>query len=196
MSGWFDAVGRRFFETLVEAVQVDSQQALLVVTLVCCAIVVDALLGFIQRARCSTGITRHMVVKAVDGGSFVGSRELLSHSLGLVGRPDAIVKEGGAFIPIERKAFGKRPRDKDVAQILVYCRLIEEIEGVRPPHGYVIIGPTAKRFRIQNDPDKQRWLDRMVGEMQSILSGGACIATPHPKKCSGCSVRESCTKRC
>lgn len=195
MSNWFDVAGRGFVGTLVEAIQVDGRQALLVITLVFCAIVVDALLGFVQRARRLTGITRHMVVKAVDGGSFVARRELSSRALGLIGRPDAIVRERGALIPIERKTFGKRPRDKDIAQLLVYCRLIEEIEGVRPPHGYIIMGPTAKRFKIANDSEKQQWLDRIVREMRDVLAGGVCSATPHAKKCSGCSVRESCVQR-
>lgn len=195
VSGWFDAAGRGVVGALIEVVQVDGGQALLVVTLVCCAIVVDALFGFMQRARRSTGITRNMVVKSVDGGTFVGRRELSSKTLGLVGRPDAIVQEGGALIPIERKAFGKRPRDKDIAQLLVYCRLIEEIEGVRPPHGYLIIGPTAKRFKISNDPNKQQGVEGLVREMREILAGGPCVATPHPKKCAGCSVRESCAQR-
>jgi CRISPR-associated protein Cas4 len=136
-----------------------------------------------------------MIVRGVEGGRFVSGREYLSRSLGLVGRPDAVVEEGGYFVPIERKSFGKRPRDKDIAQLLVYCRLIEEESGVRPPHGYLIIGPQAKRFKVVNSAEKQLWIDTCLEQMRAVLAGGACVATPDRKKCDGCAVRERCTQR-
>jgi CRISPR/Cas system-associated exonuclease Cas4 (RecB family) len=182
-------------ELVRQLLEVDGNFALLVTILILAAIVVDAILGGMKRLRRDTGITRRMVVKAVEGGSFVPAREFYSHRLGLAGRPDALVEEGGILIPIERKAFGKRPADKDIAQLLVYCRLIEEQVGIRPSHGYLILGPAAKRWKIENNPERQEWLDGVLLEMRRVLEGGPCVATPHPRKCSGCGVREGCEVR-
>ena len=195
MSWLYEHGGRRFIETIREASGVDSQVAVLLIVFICFAILVDSLFAFMKWARRRTGITRGMIVRCVEGGRFVAGREYLSRRLGLVGRPDAVVEEGGYFVPIERKAFGKRPRDKDIAQLLVYCRLIEEEYGVRPPHGYLVIGPQSKRFKVVNSAEKQLWIDTLLEQMRAALEGGACVATPNRKKCDGCAVREQCTQR-
>lgn len=195
VSWLFEHGGREFVQTLREAFTVDSRVSFLIFILVCCAVLVDSLFAFMQRARRRTGITRGMIVKSVEGGSFVEGKEFRSERLGLVGRPDAVVEEKGYLIPVERKTFGKRPRDKDTAQLLVYCRLIEAVSGHRPPHGYVIMGPQAKRFKVVNSEEKQRWIDAVLGDMRSALAGGVYVATPNRRKCEHCSVRERCTKK-
>ena len=195
MSWLYEHGGRRLVETIREASGVDSQVAVLLIVFICFAVVVDFLFAFMNWARRRTGITRAMIVRGVEGGRFVAGREYRSERLGLVGRPDAVVEENGFFIPIDRKAFGKRPRDKDLAQLLVYCRLIEEEFGVRPPHGYLIIGPQAKRFKVVNNPEKQLWIDSILDQMRTFLSGGACVATPDRRKCEACEVRLSCDQR-
>ncbi len=195
MNWLFEHGGRRLIETIREASGVDSQVTVLLILFICFAVLVDSLCAFMKWARRRTGLTRGMIVRGVEGGNFVAGREYLSERFGLVGRPDAVVEEDGFFIPIERKAFGKRPRDKDVAQLLVYCRLIEEEYGVRPPHGYLIIGPQAKRFKVVNVAEKQLWIDTILEQMRSVLLGGACVATPQRKKCEACAVRASCAQR-
>jgi CRISPR-associated protein Cas4 len=189
---WGRSLSQSVVGVMRQAFAVDQGLLVLAFTLVFVAIVVDALIGHIQRTRRATGITRKMVVKAVDGGKFALEREYVSSSLGLAGRPDAIVVENGIHIPIERKSFGKKPRDKDIAQLLVYLRLVEEAEGVRPPHGYIILGPQAKRFKVLNTPEKQAWLEDILKEMRAAIAGQGCKATPHPRKCSGCALRMSC----
>ena len=195
MSWLYEHGGRRFIETIREASGVDSQVTVLLILFICFAVLADSLFAFMKWARRRTGITRGMIVRGVEGGSFVVGREYLSERIGLVGRPDAVVEENGYFIPVERKTFGKRPRDKDVAQLLVYCRLMEEEFGVRPPHGYLIIGPHAKRFKVENSEEKQLWIDTILEQMRSVLLGGSCVATPHKRKCEACVVRASCAQR-
>lgn len=195
MSWLFDHGGREFIQTLREAFTVDDRISFLIFILVCCAVLVDSLFAFMQRARRRTGITRAMIVRSVEGGAFVAGKEFRSERLGLVGRPDAVVEENGHLIPIERKTFGKRPKDKDTAQLLIYCRLVEAVSGHRPPHGYLITGPHAKRFKVVNSEEKQRWIDAVLRDMRSALAGGACVATPNRRKCEHCSVRGGCTKK-
>jgi len=77
----------------------------------------------------------------------------------------------------------------------VYMRLVEEFEGRKPPHGYLLIGPSCRRIKVENTEAKQRWLQGLISEMRSILNGGPVQPTPHPIKCSKCDVRERCAAR-
>ena len=115
--------------------------------------------------------------------------------MGLAGRPDALISEEGYIIPIERKPLARKIRDRYVAQLLVYMRLVEEFEGRKPPYGYLILGPSARRFRIENSPERQAWLQKILDEMNAIMKGAAAKAEPHPKKCGKCDVKEVCAFR-
>ena len=180
-------------ESLVkQASEVSQSLFILVILLFSVAIVADAVIGRIQKMRKLTGISRHMVIKSLDAGKFILSKEYISPKLGLAGKPDAIVLENKFYIPIERKAFGKRPRDRDIAQLLVYLRLVEECEGIRPPHGYIIMGPNAQRFKIDNTEARQIWLSGILDKMREIINGGECHPDPHPKKCPKCTVSSRC----
>ena len=196
----FDHAWSRLSELVVsvirEASLVDRGLALLVLILVVAAIVTDSLLSRIQHSRRKTGITRRMVVKSIEGGYSLAPREYISRRLGLAGRPDAVVEENGFIIPVERKAFGKKPHDRDIAQLLVYLRLIEDLEGMRPPHGYLIIGAAAKRYKIDNTEARQKWLDEILSEMRPFLKAPETVsATPEPGKCASCPFHPICTKQ-
>jgi CRISPR/Cas system-associated exonuclease Cas4 (RecB family) len=119
-------------------------------------------------------------------------RNYISEIQGLAGKPDALISEGGFIIPIERKPLARKVRDRYIAQLLVYMRLIEEFEGKKPPYGYLILGPNCRRFKIENSPDRQAWLQRLIDEMRGVLAGQATTPTPHPKKCRKCDVRHAC----
>jgi CRISPR/Cas system-associated exonuclease Cas4 (RecB family) len=113
----------------------------------------------------------------------------------LAGKPDALVKEEEFFLPVERKPLAKKLRDRYVAQLLVYMRLVEEFEGAKPPHGYLLLGPKCRRVKVQNSPQKQQWVDSMIREMRLILDGSEATAQPHPSKCAKCDVRHRCPSR-
>ena len=72
-------------------------------------------------------------------------------------------------------------------------RLIEEFEGKKPPYGYLILGKNCRTFKIENSPERQAWLQKMLDEMRSIVEGAPAIPAPHPKKCKRCDVKESCS---
>jgi CRISPR-associated exonuclease Cas4 len=63
-------------------------------------------------------------------------RALYSARLGLAGRPDRILAGG---IPEEWKS-ARRVHDSHRAQLGAYLLLIEEETGVRPPHGFIVLG--------------------------------------------------------
>jgi CRISPR-associated exonuclease Cas4 len=64
---------------------------------------------------------------------------LYSEKYRLVGRPDRIVRDGEFFIPEEWKS-SKRVSDGHRLQLGAYFILLEEEYGVRPPHGFVVLG--------------------------------------------------------
>jgi len=135
------------------------------------------------------------VAVAMEGSSVVPAREYISVAQGLAGKPDALVREGDEVRPVERKPLAKKLRDRYVAQLMVYMRLVEEFEGTRPHCGYLILGPACRRVVVENTEAKQRWVEGMIGEMRRVLHGQAARATPHPAKCARCDVRSKCSFR-
>lgn len=185
ISTWLNAL-------LKEIALLDPQLILLALLVVCAVIVIDKISLFVRAQRNKTGIGKHAQAVSVDGGSQLTSRHYVSEMQGLAGRPDALLREEGFIIPVERKPLANKLRDRYVAQLLVYMRLIEEFEGRRPPYGYLILGPSCRKIKIENSPQRQAWLQGMIDEMQGILAGKASVPTPHPRKCRQCDVRAAC----
>ncbi len=147
------------------------------------------------KRRRASGFEPASVTVSIEGSTFLAEREYISEVQGLAGKPDALIEEQGFIIPVERKPLAKKLRDRYVAQLLVYMRLVEEFEGKRPPHGYLLIGPTCRRIRVENTEAKQQWLQTMIDQMRAILDGGEVRASPHPIKCAKCDVKHRCAFR-
>ena len=158
-------------------------------------IVLDRITSSLSSKKKGTGLGTRNNVVSIDGGTTLPVREYVSEIQGLAGRPDAVIRENGYLIPVERKPLARKLRDRYVAQLLVYMRLIEEFEGKKPPYGYLILGTNCRRIRIDNTEERQKWLQKIIDEMHAILRGEPAKADPHPKKCRKCEVRDSCTFR-
>jgi CRISPR-associated protein Cas4 len=167
----------------------------LIVLLVLCAWLMGVFKREARRRHADSGFSQSEVALAIDGGVLLPEREYISTRQGLAGKPDALVQEVGIVVPVERKPLARKLRDRYVAQLLVYLRLVEEFEGVRPPHGYLLLGPTCRRIKIPNTTAKQQWISSMLKEMRQVLEGAAPRVAPHPKKCARCEVRQHCHAR-
>ncbi len=170
----------------------DTNIILFAVLVVCCIVVLDSVNIFARKKRKETGIDQQTPTVSLDGSINAEARHYVSQRQGLAGRPDAIILEDGFIIPVERKPLANKIRDRYIAQVLVYMRLIEEFEGKRPPYGYLILGPKCRKFKIENSAERQAWLQKMIDEMQAILHGAAAVPAPHPRKCRRCDMREAC----
>ena len=179
------------YSILLEIADLSSTLVLLVVLLVITIIVLDSLVTYTSVKSKSTGLNANAVRLGIDGLAALPVKTYVSNIQGLAGRPDALIRENGFSIPVERKPLAKKIRDRYVAQLLTYMRLVEEFEGAKPPYGYLILGAKCKRVKIYNTPEKQAWLQNMLDEMQSILKGSAAKAMPEVTKCK--TVRNFCS---
>ena len=143
-----EALGGYIVQFLYDVAAIDSRIVMLVILLVISVMVLDAVFWGAAKQRSATGIKKEASTVSIEGSSTLPVREYISHMQGLAGIPDAIISEGGFVIPVERKPFAKKVRDRYVAQLLVYMRLVEEFEGKRPPYGYLILGPKCRSVKI------------------------------------------------
>jgi CRISPR-associated protein Cas4 len=176
-------------------VSVRSHGLQLIVLVAATLLVIRSFMKAARTRHRDSGFALSQLAVAIEGSSILPSREYISSAQGLAGKPDALVKEEEFFLPVERKPLAKKLRDRYVAQLLVYMRLVEEFEGAKPPHGYLLLGPKCRRVKVQNSPQKQQWVDSMIREMRLILDGSEATAQPHPSKCAKCDVRHRCPSR-
>lgn len=188
-----ELAAQAIYSLLQEIAVLDSEIVLLAILVVIGAIVVDALSGFAKEEGLKAGATSPRDAVGIEGSKTLPAKQYISDIQGLAGRPDAIIKENGYYIPVERKPLAKKLHDRYVAQLLVYMRLIEEFEGKRPPYGYLILGAKCRRVKIENTDARQQWLQSHIDQMRGILAGAAAIPAPHPRKCNRCDVRLSCS---
>ncbi len=181
---------------LSDLVTLDSQIILLAVLLVVSVIVIDSISSFAKKRSQEAGVSANTETVSVDGSDTMPIKEYISDMQGLAGKPDALIVENGFIIPVERKPLSKKLRDRHIAQLLVYMRLIEEFEGKRPPYGYLLLGPNCRRIKISNTEARQEWLQKMIDQMRACLEEHKPVpAAPHARKCARCNVRKSCGQR-
>ena len=180
-------------DTLAQLVTLDSQIVLLVTLIIVLLIVLDSFLLVSRRNKSKSGLNKHAIPISIDGSKVVNSRDYISKKQKISGRPDIVVIEDGFHIPVEHKPLAKKLRDRYLAQLLVYMRLIEEFEGKKPPYGYLILGKENKLVKIENSEKNQIWLQGLLDEMHAIIDGGKSKPAPHPVKCKRCDVKAHCS---
>ncbi|MFM1848202.1 MAG: hypothetical protein RL417_1676 [Pseudomonadota bacterium] len=181
--------------TAADLAQLDVDLILLVLLGIIGMVVLGRVNSVLESKEQKVGFSSSTITVSVDGSRSLPVRNYVSEIQGLAGKPDALIAEEGFIIPVERKPLARKIRDRHIAQLLVYMRLIEEFEGKKPPYGYLILGPNCRRFKIENSPDRQAWLQKHLDEMRGILAGEPSKPTPHPRKCRKCDVRHSCAHR-
>ena len=129
---------------------------------------------------------------SVRGSSQLPAKEYHSQALGLVSKPQAVVRDEGNVVPVDFYPLAKKVHDRHVVPLFIHMRLMEEIDGVRPPYGLLLMGAEQRRVKILNSDDKQRWVETLVDEMHSILEGVPAVPSPSKYKCMRCDVRGIC----
>ena len=117
---------------------------------------------------------------------------LYSARLNLVGRPDRIVRSGGRYIPEEWKSSRRVSRGHEL-QLGTYFLLIEEVYGVRPPYGVVVLGD-GSRVRVRNTRALRAEvlaIAARIREQRARLSLPVRVNQP-AAKCRQCGQRANC----
>ena len=152
------------------------------------------LVGYLSRCRrverASPGLPREAVVATDDSAR--ATPTLYSARYRLVGRPDQLVRAGRMVIPVEHKPRARRLQDSHVLQVAAQCLLVEDVYGVRPTHGLVVVAE-GRNERVDFTPALElRLLDTMA-EMRGYLRDDA---EPGPRwvarKCRACGFRGAC----
>ncbi len=142
--------------------------------------------------RSNTGVAEQSEIISLRGGTHLPSKEYRSEKLGLISKPDALLKEEHSIIPIDVKPMTDKVRDRHVVALLVHMQLIEEKEGKRPPYGILLMGEKRRQVKIKNTEEKQRWLDSLLDEMRAICDGVPAVPAPSKFKCQNCDVHKIC----
>lgn len=177
---------------IIDLAQLDSRVVVLVVLIVLATIIIDGALSVSKKKKQKVGLGNEKEAVSIDGSKTLPIKNYVSDMQGLAGKPDAVISENGFLIPVERKPLAKKMRDRYVAQLLVYMRLVEEFEGKKPPYGYLILGPQCRTFKIPNSSERQAWLQKMLDSMRGILDGMPAKPLPDKRKCDKCFIREYC----
>ena len=117
---------------------------------------------------------------------------LTSDRLGLTGRPDRIVRQGDRIILEEWKS-ARTLRPWHLAQLGVYFLLIEERFGIRPEHGFIVLGD-GTRHRIENGEELRDWVLGMAGQIRAARGRLEAPMPVEPRlwQCRPCGMRPHC----
>jgi CRISPR-associated exonuclease Cas4 len=120
-------------------------------------------------------------------------KPLYDGTLKLTGKPDYLVEENGALIPVEVKSSQTpaAPYDPHIFQLAAYCLLVEAVYKRRPPYG--LIRYPGRTFKVDFTAHLRDRAENLVLQMQADQSRRD-IERSHqdPNRCRGCGFRERC----
>ncbi len=145
-------------------------------------------------ARYRTGLPPGEVVYSDTGGWSRVERPLFSSALQLAGKPDYLVRQRQAVIPVEVKSGqappgGPHPGHK--YQLAAYCALVAETYGRRPDYG--LIQYADRTLAVNFTRELEAELHALLDEMRADAERDA-VARSHrsPGRCRACGFVEIC----
>ncbi len=121
---------------------------------------------------------------------------LYDSALGLTGKPDYLVEQGGALVPVEVKSgwAPPAPREGHLFQLAAYCLLVERTHGVRPPYG--LIHYRNRTFAVDYTPELEARLKALLDEIHR-LEQASTVHRSHeePSRCAACGYRDICEEK-
>ncbi|MBI3158480.1 MAG: Dna2/Cas4 domain-containing protein [Chloroflexi bacterium] len=161
-----------------------------------------ALLLFWQsgRQRRSAGIPAGRIVYSDTGRWEAAPEPFFDPITQLTGKPDYLVRQGRAVIPVEVKSSRppEAPYDSHIYQLAAYCLLVERETGVRPPYGLIHygLGQSARTFAVEYTPALEDGLLALLTEMRRAdLQASLDRSHDQPGRCRGCGYLSLCEQR-
>ena len=162
------------------------------------ALAACVLLWFAARQRKSAGLPGGRIIYTDTSAWGAVEKPLYSAEIGLTGKPDYLVKQGSAIIPVEVKSShsGQAPYDSHIYQLAAYCILVEHSFGQRPPYGilhYTDGNHASRTYAIDFTTALEEALLETITEIQAIsLRKGVERSHNLPARCSRCGFRQAC----
>lgn len=147
-----------------------------------------------REARAQSGLPFSARVVYSDSGAWEKiEKPLFSRRYALTGKPDYIVEENGATIPIEVKPnrVASAPYESDVMQLAAYGLLIEETFGTHPAYGLLKYRDAV--FQIDfTDELHEELLDLMDTMRRDLDAHEVTRSHDNAARCHACGYREGC----
>ena len=148
------------------------------------------------RQRRNLGLPRGQIVYSDMGVWERCHQPLYSERYRLTGKPDYVVRQGRALVPVEVKPSRQtsQPYPSDVLQLAAYCLLLEEANGQSPPYG--LLRYRDQTFRV---PYTRALRNRLLALLDEMRQQAAAADVPpnhrEQRRCLGCGHREHCERR-
>ena len=123
---------------------------------------------------------------------------LYDSELHLVGKPDYVVRlKNGVQVPVEVKSAQapEQPYQAHILQLAAYCRLLDKLEGQRPPYG--LIHYRDKTFQVDYSPELEQMLYDTLQRIDLAERAEETPARSHHQaaRCRGCGYKGLCEER-
>ena len=152
-----------------------------------------ALLWISARRQTQAGLPGGRVIYTDTRGWGPVEKPLYDQALGLAGKPDYLVEQGGMIIPVEVKSARvmDAPYDSHIYQLAAYCLLVQRTLGTRPTYG--ILRYSNRTFAIDYTSQLETSLIELLDEMR-LAGERKEQARSHdiPQRCAGCGYRSTC----
>ena len=126
------------------------------------------LAGWARGRRAALGIAVGTIASADD--SLTRAPTLQSERLGLVGRCDHLLRADGAYLPVEHKQGFRTLQQSHILQVGALCMLVEDLYGVHPPYGLVVLADGAQA-RVPFTEQLERGVVRTMADCGDRWSG-------------------------
>lgn len=169
------------------------------ILLACALILLGAGLLLLIRSRRlhkQAGLPQGRVIYADTGAWNRCEKPLFSRRYLLTGKPDYLVDDGGAKIPVEVKSTlsPPTPYHSHILQLAAYCLLAEEAYGQPPPYG--IIKYRDQTRAIEYTAQLRAELLSVLADMrQDLAADDVGPSHENPNRCRSCSYRDECEER-
>ena len=148
------------------------------------------------RQRRASGVPAGRIIYSDTNRWGKVEKPLYDPASGLTGKPDYLVEENDALIPVEVKSSRapSLPHDSHVYQLAAYCLLVERTYGKRPPYG--ILRYRDHTFSIDYTPQLEQELEQLLNAIRAQERRGEASRSHNDEaRCARCGYRAICNQR-
>ncbi len=149
-----------------------------------------------SRQRRAAGLPGGRVIYTDTRNWGAVEKPLYDPNLGLTGKPDYLVEQGGHIIPVEVKSgrTPDAPYDSHIFQVAAYCLLVHKTMGKRPPYG--VLHYPGRDFAVDYTPELESvLLDNLVNMRRDEHRSNVGRSHEEAHRCARCGFRNVCDQR-